>query len=464
MEQYFGIAATIYGIATLLLTAYCLILWIRPFMPDRAKLWLVGGAYAGIMLFFQLLPFYVSPMLGYSAAFLFAFLVMGWLDRGNLAQKLFLVITFFCVRWQAWRIVACIGNELLLLKGNLFPGRGDAFWLAVYVISSAADAALGFALMYGMLKALLWSYGRRREHMNIREFLLLSMPSLSGVFFYGMFRYHSYIYERDTGKSLFDLYGSYDLFLLFYSVFCFVIILVMTYVFRQWKNGQEADRQREAFLRQMQDLKTHIAQVERLYRDMRCMRHDVGNHLVTLEQLYKRGAYGAAKQYADAFQTRLQAFSLDVASGNPVTDAILSAWKKEMEEKDIRFDCGFHYPADTAVDAFDISVILNNAIENAVEAVERDRADSAGRARRVSVSSCRVKHMYIIEVVNSYAGELTVNAPTGLPATTKPGGGHGIGLANIRSVAGKYYGDMEIAKETCEGEPCCVLRVMLQLL
>ena len=35
--------------------------------------------------------------------------------------------------------------------------------------------------------------------------------------------------------------------------------------------------------------------------------------------------------------------------------------------------------------------------------------------------------------------------------------------ANIRSAAGKYYGDMEIAKETCEGESCCVLRVMLQL-
>lgn len=38
------------------------------------------------------------------------------------------------------------------------------------------------------------------------------------------------------------------------------------------KNEQEEDKQREIFSRQMQDLESHIAEVERLYRDMRSLR------------------------------------------------------------------------------------------------------------------------------------------------------------------------------------------------
>ena len=40
---------------------------------------------------------------------------------------------------------------------------------------------------------------------------------------------------------------------------------------------------------------------------------------------------------------------------------------------------------------------------------------------------------------------------------------YGFGLASIRHAARKYLGDIEIRKEICEGEECCVLRVMLQI-
>lgn len=47
----------------------------------------------------------------------------------------------------------------------------------------------------------------------------------------------------------------------------------------------------------------------------------------------------------------------------------------------------------------------------------------------------------------------------GLPVTTKKDGGHGFGLVNIRKVAQRYYGDIDIRQK--EGE--FVLCVMLML-
>ena len=128
-----------------------------------------------------------------------------------------------------------------------------------------------------------------------------------------------------------------------------------------------------------------------------------------------------------------------------------------MEEKGISFDCDFHYPQKGELNAFDLSIILNNALANAVEASE-------GEPRReIMLTSRLVKNMYIIEVANAFSGSLHIDVPDGLPLTTKTEEGHGFGLPGIRHVARNYYGEAEIGVEQYRGIRCCVLRVMLQI-
>ncbi len=457
IELYYELANLVENICVTLFNAYCLVIWARPFMAERRKAKYAGIVYAAGMFVAGWPLFYISAMLVYGAVTCAAFFVLWRLDREYGAQKLFLAVTFFCLRWQAWRIAACISNGTYGLLESLKLVKDKKFWFQVYVADRSVMVILGAALMYAAVRCLLWAYGERREHMTIREFLLLVMPSVSGVFAYGIFRYYNFIYERDSGKSPFSLYGTYDLIILCYSVVCFVTIFVMIYVFRQWKHEQEEDKQKEVLARQIQDMQSHIDEVERLYGDMRRLRHDVGNHLMTLEQLYGGGNYEEAVKYARTLKQEMQEVTLDVSSGNPVTDVILSGRKKEMEEKGIQFECDFHYPQTGEMNVFDVSVILNNALSNAIEAVEQEKVTV------VSLSSGLMKNIFMIEVSNSYSKELHNDGADGLPRTTKSGEGHGFGLANIRYVARKYYGDMEIGKETYQGRECCVLRVMLQL-
>lgn len=463
MEFYYQILSIVDCICDAMIDGYCCVVFTKPFLDRKAKAWLAGAVYTVSMLFFDFMPWYIDGMLAYILGTIILFTTIYLIDREYVTQKLFLTITFFCLRWQASRIVVYIYNEIYAYIIRSCTSTSEVFWflLTVFFTFLAYDLFI-FLFLYGAVRCILWSYGRGREPMNGKEFLLLSIPSLSGAVSYGVIRYYSYIYERDTaGKSVYDIFGYHDLILLLFTLLSFAVILVTTYVFCQWKTQQEEDRQREIFAAQMADLQNHINEVEQLYRDMRSLRHDMGNHLMTLKQLYDKGEYDEAQQYADRLNKEITRASLNINSGNPVTDVILSGKKIEMEEKGIAFFCDFHYPMAETIDSFDVSIILNNALSNAIEAIERENLKENGA--HVSLVSTRRKNMYIIEVANSYKGKLDTDPQSGLPRTCKPGEGHGFGLASIRHVARKYLGDIEIGKEVYEEKECCVLRVMLQI-
>lgn len=503
IDLYFEIASHIYSVLLTLIVSFYYMVWVRPFLLKRRTAWLCGATYAVVMEILIIIPVNMTEMVAYGLVVMSVFLVMCLFDRGNAGQKFFLAVTFFCLRWQSFLIQASVGNELFLLQYKIeesllgsVNGK-NIVWLGSYFVQSVLDILLVIGVLGGSVRLMLWAYGAQREDMKGRELLILLVPSVSGLCTYEVLKHYEKIYERDSGKYVLDIYGYHDWLMLLYSVICFMTIFVMTYVFRQWQNEREEDKQREVFSRQVQDLESHIGEVERLYRDMRSLRHDMGNHLMTLEQLYGTGEYEQAEKYVGTLKREMQNISLDVTSGNPVTDIILSGRKKEMEDKGIQFVCDFHYPQTGGIDAFDVSIILNNALSNAIEAIERERMTGTdkGMAQRnimqddsrqndtrvilkeetrqadendrnmphiLLLSHC-VKNMYIIEVSNPYQGELYVDTASGLPDSAKIGDGHGFGLANIRHVARKYYGDMEIGKEVREGESYCVLRVMLQL-
>ena len=112
------------------------------------------------------------------------------------------------------------------------------------------------------------------------------------------------------------------------------------------------------------------------------------------------------------------------------------------------------YPTDTGINAFDVSVILNNAITNAFEGV------NGCKNPYISISAYRKKNAYMLEVTNCISKRVEIDDETGLPETTKKDkGSHGYGLANIRKVAGKYYGDIDISQD----ENSFTLTVMLMV-
>ena len=118
---------------------------------------------------------------------------------------------------------------------------------------------------------------------------------------------------------------------------------------------------------------------------------------------------------------------------------ILQEAKDEAEKRKIRFRSDFYYPTGTNINAFDVSVILNNALQNAMENAGR------GEASYIFVLSYHSNNAYMIEISNSFTGNLQWDEERELPVTSKEKTeGHGYGLSNIRMVARKYSGDIAI--------------------
>ena len=66
----------------------------------------------------------------------------------------------------------------------------------------------------------------------------------------------------------------------------------------------------------------------------------------------------------------------------------------------------------------------------------------------MSISSYSNKNAYMIEIKNSFEKRLEINEESGLPETTKGDEeSHGFGLLNIRKVARKYSGDIDIGQD-----------------
>lgn len=441
-EIYWVIVSGIFVMIQNAGVGYILYCFARPFMKCQKGAFCVGAVYFGMLLVFYMVPANMNNVVVYGFAQLTALAVMCWIDRRNYWQKAYITLTFFSLRWLSfymtydlagWLYERAIRNDFLM--------QSLATQLAVYCIWEMLDIGMGLAVAGLSVRWILKSYSRKYETMSTREMLMLTLPSFSGMVGYCIMQYYNTFYEESTLGALSGIYKG--LAFLYYLI-SVCMIVVVTVMFQNMKAGQEEKLQKEMLAAQVDSIRQHIGQVEGLYQDIRGIRHDMANHILTLERLYEGRASDDAKAYAADLKTALAQTAGEIRSGNPVTDVILQEKKRQAETAGIQFRFDFHYPPVSRINAFDLSVILNNALQNAVE-------HAAGEeGAYLSIRSYCRKNAYMIEVRNSFAGILQWDAGSGLPVTSKEndgsgyGAAHGYGLLNIRRVAQKYYGDIEI--------------------
>lgn len=453
LEIYYIRTSHISMIAVTFITAVCFVSLVKPFLMKKKYAWTVGAVYFGMMNILYCIPVQMNNFTAYGLGVLTAFAFTCNIDRRNYGQKLFLSLTFFSLRWLALAMENCI-DKMLYYESLKVPGysKSQKLQLEIFIGCSILDVILSFLFLSVFVWLINRAYTYKYADVTGKEVLLLSMPSVLGMVGYEVLKYYEKVYESRTGSSLFDLYGTYDWLCFLYYGIMMTTILVVIILFQDLKGRQEEETQNKLLARQMEDMKNHIEEVERLYRDFRSLRHDIGNHVMTLENLYVKREYGEARKYTMQLQKKLNELPFAIKSGNPVTDVILMERKKEAQEEGIDFICEFHYPEGTGINAFDVSVILNNGIGNALEAASKCQNPF------VKISSYRRKNAYLIEIRNNYSNEFFIDEKNGLPVTTKQSEkGHGLGLANIKKTAQKYHGDMDIAYD----EKIFVLSVML---
>ena len=452
VEKCWMVTSKISVIALLMITGIYFGKFVCPYIKKKKGAVAVSIVYITIMLVLYMIPPQIDNFSAYLIGVMAAFLAMYVEDRRNIYQKIFLAITFFSIRWLT---VAMAGRlDDLVTKALVFRNMdAEKVWLqyGLYVGTRVLDIVLCIAFIAVAIGLINKAYIYKKDEMSVKEMVMLIIPSLVGVTGYGILQYYLMIYERDTGKNLIDTYEFYGALSFLHYLISIVAILVVIVMFQNWKEMQEEQRGQELVLNQISDMKKHIGEVEKLYRDIRSMRHDMGNHIQTLEHLVAHNNMDDATEYLEHLKNEWDEVSPEIKTGSPVIDVILMEKLREAKERQIRFLSDFHYPHNTKLNAFDLSVIMNNALNNCMENVSGDDP-------YISISSFRKNSIFMITIKNSFGGQLNFG-DSDLPETTKSGREHGIGLNNIRRVARMYMGDISLE----QGNEEVILSIMMQV-
>lgn len=439
-------------IALLMITGIYFGKFVCPYIKKKKGAVAVSIVYITIMLVLYMIPPQIDNFSAYLIGVIAAFLAMYVEDRRNIYQKIFLAITFFSIRWLT--VAMAVRLDDIVTKALVFRNMSaEKVWLqyGLYVGTRVLDIVLCIAFIAVAIGLINKAYIYKKDEMSVKEMVMLIIPSLVGVTGYGILQYYLMIYERDTGKNLIDTYGFYGALSFLHYLISIVAILVVIVMFQNWKEMQEEQRGQELVLNQISDMKKHIGEVEKLYRDIRSMRHDMGNHIQTLEHLVAHNNMDDATEYLEHLKNEWDEVSPEIKTGSPVIDVILMEKLREAKERQIRFLSDFHYPHNTKLNAFDLSVIMNNALNNCMENVSGDDP-------YISISSFRKNSIFMITIKNSFGGQLNFG-DSDLPETTKSGREHGIGLNNIRRVARMYMGDISLE----QGNEEVILSIMMQV-
>lgn len=456
MERYWEIAQVIESMLVILLLSIVFGRFVKPFLKNKRSCKAAGAGFFLTVLALYLIPYEMLGMAAYAAGIVVFFVVMYLLDRRNIRQKVFLATLMYLIDWFAHGITGVLRD--ILYHGILFASsvleKTEMQYFLIFIVIENICLIVRFGFMILLLYMINRIYTCKEEEMSGKELALMLSVLLSTIAGYAVFTFFNETYLNDTQNYIQDVHSEYDWIKALYQLLAFAAIFSAVVFYHKIKESHRKEKENIVLHEQMENMKKHIREIETLYGDIRSLKHDMGNHVMILEGLCQKNQQQEAVRYLSALKEEFDEVTGEVKSGNPVTDVIIEEKRKEALQKGISFSCDFSYPRGARVDAFDVSIILSNGLDNALEGAV------SCREPYIRVSSWQANNAYMIEMENSFTGTMRMDEETGMPVSSKADKEkHGYGLANIRRVAGKYFGDILVEQK--EGR--FYLRVMLML-
>lgn len=486
-EQLSFLFPAVAGICLVCLLARCL----KPRL--RIPHWISSSLLTGLsfLVFYRgwqnFLPDSLSPLLPVlDMVLLFGLLTL--FCRGRISKRIYLSITFLAL-YELCSVLYLYGKQFLeklcgyfhvSTSPSLFPvyswvvNPGEASWRMTITVgvdwAGCLMLLLSCIILILSVRKLTRFAPGEEEGIPRNELLFLLSPAFTGIVFFTFINVSrsllvnpAFLKWTARGNPFFDL-SLY--FLIFFVAATTILCILYAYNIYQKLIASMQDKQRAALLAsQVDQMQAHIREIEQLYTGVRSMRHDMQNYLFDIKSLLAAQGVsvegegeGELAGYFSGIGTALDALNFYFHTGNPVTDVVLNGKYQQAKSMGIQFDSEFLFPSDYGIDVFDLSIILNNALNNALEACEVLSGSDPEAERFISVTSYCKNNMFLIEVKNSFDGTVCVTEDGGLKSRKQDTHRHGLGFQNIVRCVDKYLGSADYT--------CCdrtfTLIVMLQ--
>ena len=390
--------------------------------------------------------------------FICGFVTMDILYRGRRITKFYLLAVFYIIcdmtrltLHSVWLLLTQAYGDYLNRLAQEHPAMG-VYVLERYQYIHHASLFLYSLLTWIAMYAVITMY-KRFEEGNPDEagregmrFMLLA-PTI-GIAFDVAWRVIFYSQKDMQVEFLYDRHASMYVVFPAIALLCMAGIVMSRKIYTELLRSEQQKSSLLFYKQQLADMTAHVRELEQLYDGIRGMRHDINNYIADMEQLLQMETEDAAMpadvqreaaRYLRRMQSAVAALSFRFSTGNPITDVILNRKAQLCERERIAMEGDFVFPEGLAIEAFDLGIVLNNALDNAIEACRGVEAGS----REIRFRSSRKGSMFFLTVDNPYAGEILPAENGGLRTTKTDDGLHGLGMGNMLSCAEKYFGTVQ---------------------
>lgn len=209
--------------------------------------------------------------------------------------------------------------------------------------------------------------------------------------------------------------------------------VVTAYAISKMEKQREEEKNRY-YLRQLETM-------EAFSESMRSFKHDLKNHTIAMQAYLKNKQYDALEAYLSNTFIEKALSEESIHCGNTVIDSILNFKIHEAGNKGITLEAKVSIPPQLHISDSDLTVILGNLLDNAIEAVE-----PLTEERVIQLTISYQKGNLILSVKNPYKGELLKKGDRWI-TSKKDKDLHGYGLSNVKHIVDKNGGTMRIQTE-----------------
>ena len=373
-------------------------------------------------------------------------------QRNIIARDLCLVVflSIFFVWWMHSVRVPAIRKGLvfglLLHYWMILQTLGDVFAALILRDSYAAEvSAEAGSLTYNLCvlaaTALTWPLLYAFLRNSLRNHLLMldsREAKRGGAYLFIIFL----LFSVATYNPHFDLLPDTPL---------FVISMVITDMIAYFIFFQEVGtvRKQAETARELAIWQTQYQQLSQRMEESRRLRHDLRHHLNTLGALNAQGKQEEITDYLKQYGAVYDQLEEQRFSGDPVVDSVLEYYLTQAGEEGIPVQCRVSLEGGgSGVDATDMTVLLGNCLENALEALRPLPA----QARLLSVEIAPRGVMLLVRIVNTCGNLEDGRDFAGWEAfpSCKGKGRKGVGLRSVAAIAEKYGGSAQFQRKNGE--------------
>ena len=378
-----------------------------------------------------------------------ALAIMGYAGicyKKQIGKAVFVMLAFYNLHCLSFLIANSIYMKITGVMMKSLDAMQESYMQQVYQCLSVgmAVSALFYMVLYVAMAVIFHSLIKGEAVMAWQDIILLSILNFVGSMIANVVNGLLIVRINTDAFVLFDEKPDLLWKIPMIAVLIFAGEAALIYFWQRYRILLAERQKHFVEEQQVKAMRERLEEAENFYGSIRKVRHEMKNHMANIKGLTEAGEYGEIEEYVRRMDETMQELEYKYVTGNAVTDVIINDKCRRAEKAGIRFDADFRYGGEIPV--FDMGIILNNLLDNAIEACEKLEPGKGF----IRLSLKRKKQFLILYVENSFDGAVPVSKGSSLPPTTKqsilPGiiTEHGIGLENVRDIAERYFGGVNI--------------------